>query len=91
MSLPQYISELEKRFEGYLQDSRYKRTVSHPMIPDVMRQLKLPAEEWTPQEREVVDRHEYMKLMGSLMCAALTCRPDLSYSVSLLSPAGQDP
>ena len=32
-----------------------------------------------------------MSVLGSLMFAALTCRPDLAYSVSLLSQSGVDP
>jgi len=38
-----------------------------------------------------VDRTAFMSVLGSLMFAALTCRPDLSFSVSLLSQAGADP
>ncbi|NDD86026.1 transposon Pol polyprotein, partial [bacterium] len=91
LSLPQYTSELEKRFAGYLEDRRNKRALGSPMVPDTMRDLKLPEEEWGDEDRATVDKFEYMSMLGSLMFAALTCRPDLAFSVSLLSQAGQDP
>ncbi|NBU34914.1 hypothetical protein EBS40_09915, partial [bacterium] len=91
LSLPQHTSELEKRFEGYLKDKKTSKVLGSPMIPEMMKELKLPEGEWKPEDREQVDRYEYMRMLGSLMFAALTCRPDLAYSVSLLSQAGQDP
>jgi len=38
-----------------------------------------------------VSKELYMSLLGSLMFASITCRPDLAFSVSLLSRWGTDP
>lgn len=38
-----------------------------------------------------VARHAYMSLLGSLMFAAMTCRPDIAFAVSLLAQGGVDP
>ncbi|NBX97281.1 hypothetical protein EBQ81_00245, partial [bacterium] len=62
LSLPQYTSELEKRFAGYLEDRRNKRALGSPMVPDTMRDLKLPEEEWGDEDRATVDKFEYMSM-----------------------------
>ena len=89
MGLPKYTAELEKKFQLLLNTTPNTGSGS-PMTPDVMKKLKDP-ELWRKGEEETVPREQYMSLLGSLMFASLTCRPDLSYSVSLLSQWGTDP
>ena len=89
LGLPNYISELETKYSKHLEEEGSKKSVGSPMTPETMKRLK--AEEWTEEESREVDRKQFMSVLGSLMFAALTCRPDLAYSVSLLSQAGVDP
>jgi len=60
------------------------------MTPEFMQQLR-DTEGWSVQESEPVSKSQYMSLLGSLMFAAITCRPDLAFSVCMLSQWGQDP
>lgn len=55
-----------------------------------MRKLRDP-DTWSLAEAAPADRKEYMKVLGSLMFAAMTCRPDLAFSVSFLSQWGSNP
>jgi hypothetical protein len=89
MGLPKYTAELEKKFQLLL-DGTANTGSGSPMTPDTMKKLKDP-ESWEKGEEEKVPKEQYMSLLGSLMFASLTCRPDLSYSVSLLSHWGTDP
>ena len=89
LGLPKYISELDRKFQTLL-DTVDTSGSGSPMTPEMMKKLKDP-ERWEEQDAEQVPREQYMSLLGSLMFAALTCRPDLSYSVSLLSQWGTDP
>ena len=89
LGLPKYIAGLEEKFQSLIDTIDTKGSGS-PMVPDMMRKLK-QEELWEPRDADQVQREQYMSLLGSLMFASLTCRPDLAYSVSLLSQWGTDP
>jgi len=88
LGLPKYISTLEKRFQQQLGSTG---GASSPMVPDTMKLMRKPMECWSPEQRAPASRELYMRLMGSLMYAAITCRPDLAFSVSFLSQWSTDP
>ena len=90
LGLPKYISNLETRFQELL-DTTTVRGSASPMVPDVMKLLKQPQEVREPKQAAPVSKELYMSLLGSLMFASITCRPDLAFSVSLLSRWGTDP
>ena len=91
LGLHKYITGLEGKFRDLLQTTGGgSRGTWSPMTPEAMKKLKEP-DCWTEEEAKPVDRTAFMSVLGSLMFAALTCRPDLSFSVSLLSQAGADP
>ena len=89
LGLPKYISELEKKYKRHLDEQGSHRGCGSPMVPDVMKRVK--AEDWSEEEAKEVNRKDFMSILGSLMFASLTCRPDLAFTVSLLSQAGVDP
>jgi hypothetical protein len=60
------------------------------MTPELMKHLRTESS-WSEEEKQESDRQVYMSLLGSLMFAAMTCRPDLAFSVSLLSQWGVHP
>lgn len=89
LGLPRYISELEVRFKDLLLNPKL-RTSNSPMVPDVMKLIRTP-EKWNAAQRAPADRKVYMSLLGSLMFAMMTCRPDLAFSISFLSQWGTEP
>lgn len=91
LDMPRYISDLEHRFSTHLNSKSGKGRGYHsPLTPELAKYLLSP-DSWTEEESSSVDRQLYMSILGSLMFASLTCRPDLAYSVSLLSQWGVDP
>jgi len=88
MGLAKYIGELEHRFSSYL--SNHTRVAHTPMTPELMKKIRDP-DSWSLEESADVSRKEYMKLLGSLMFASITCRPDITFSVSFLSQWGTEP
>lgn len=73
-----------KVFKDLLVQEGAGRRVGSPMTPEAMKGLKEP-DSSTAEEAAEVDRKRFMSVLGSLMFAALACRPDLAFTVSLLS------
>jgi len=90
LGLPKYIGALEERFQGLLSKGKVKGDRS-PMVVETMKLLRLPREEWQEEQTVPVEKRLYMSLLGSLCYAAITCRPDIAFSVSFLSQWGTDP
>ena len=90
LGLHKYIGALEQRFQEQLNTPGIKGDRS-PMVPETRKLLNKPKDEWTEEQLGGVPRKLYMSILGSLMYAAITCRPDLAYSVSFLSQWGTDP
>ena len=81
-----YVRSLECRFSQELVSTR---KVTTPLAPDVV--SKIRKETWSKDEREEVDPTAYRSLIGCLMYAATSTRPDLAYSVSFLAQASAQP
>jgi len=89
LGLPRYIQELQTKQAAAL--STHPREANSPMVPATMKQLQQGEAAWGKEEAVPVARHAYMSLLGSLMFAAMTCRPDIAFAVSLLAQGGVDP
>ena len=48
LGLPNYISGLEKKYEGHLKELGTQRGEGSPMVPDIMRKVK--SDNWTDVE-----------------------------------------
>ena len=76
VSCTTYIEQMAKKF-GLLNSF----PVSTPMVPGT----KLSVEDQSLKRDSRVDSTEYRSYVGSLLYAAMTCRPDISYAVKELS------
>ena len=65
-------------------------SVSNPMDPKFLKNVR-KAEEGEGHGAEAADRSLYQSIIGSLMFAATTTRPDLAYAVNSLSQFSSDP
>jgi hypothetical protein len=88
LSLTKYIRELAERFAGLLAGTKKAAT---PMAPDILHRIRGEQEDWSQDEVPKVQRTEFLSVIGSLMFAATTCRPDLCFTVSTLAQASADP
>jgi len=59
------------------------------MAPDVLHKIR--AGGWPSGEAQKVSRERYLSIIGSLMYAATSPRPDLAFTVSTLAQASADP
>ena len=85
IGLQKYTEGLAKRFPDLMLGGK----VSTPMAPDALQKIRLGG--WSVEEAAKVAPKEYMSVLGCLMYAATTCRPDISFSVSTLAQASSDP
>jgi hypothetical protein len=88
LSLEKYIRGLAQRFGDLLEGQGKVQT---PMAPDVMRRIQDDPERWTQEEAQQVPRQRFLSVVGSIMFAATTARPDLSFTASFLAQASADP
>ena len=75
-----YISKLKHEYEG-----QYKTKYNTPMSENIIDQLKSNIED------EVIDSTIYRGLLGRLLYLAVSTRPDISSSVSLLAQFSNNP
>ena len=61
------------------------RNVRTPIAPDVFGKIK--KEQWTEAEAEEVPVTEYLQLLGCILYAATTCKPNVAFAASALATA----
>lgn len=86
LGLQRYVQGLAKRFTELLASARSCKT---PIAPDVL--FKIRNGPWSREEQQLTPPKQYMELLGSLMYAVTTCRPDIAFPVSVLAQASQKP
>ena len=80
LSLRKYAKGLADRFAAELEGSSRVQT---PMAPDILHRIR--AGGWAAEESRKVSRERYLSIIGSLMYAATSARPDLAFTVSTLA------
>ena len=86
MGLAKDCRYLGQKFEAQLGETSRAGT---PMATDTHHKLRVKG--WSEEEGQKVSQREYLQIIGSLLYAATSCRPDLSFAVSTLAQASQDP
>jgi hypothetical protein len=82
-----YASKCGTRYAEVLSSMPPGRVMT-PMDPELQKRLVHPESE---EEREAADGGLYQSILGSLMYASSTTRPDLAYAVNSLAQFSRDP
>ena len=86
IGLSRYIDGLATKFSTLIEG----RKVNSPMSPDSLSKIRMGTG-LTKGETEKTPQLEYMSILGCLMYAATTCRPDISFTISTLAQFSKDP
>ena len=86
VGLQRYAQGLQQKFQEQLVGVKSAKT---PMSPDILSKIRNGP--WGTAEQVPVGQQLYMSIVGSLMFAVTTCRPDLAFTVSTLAQANSSP
>lgn len=71
--------------ELFITQKAYIETLLKRFQMDACKAVGTPAEGYLPRDKEAGPNREYMRLVGSLLYAAIVSRPDISFAVQVLS------
>ncbi|CAI7900183.1 unnamed protein product [Closterium sp. NIES-53] len=81
-----YVRGLQRRFGDLLKETHRVHT---PMSPNHLSKIRNGT--WSTEESVAADVNVYQSLIGSLMYAAVTTRPDMSFTVNTLAQSCMAP